>query len=576
MKKILLIAPDFDCDFLPRKSEIIKLPSLSEKKSFLAPLHLATIAALTPDDVEVDFWDESVHGRIDDSTEFPDYHLVGLTGYLFYFQRAKEIAQLFRRRGIPVVVGGYGVSSELKLYRDDFDVLFIGEAELTWPQFIADWKKGDFKIDNPLPPFLRGKEYRQVTELDLALSPVPRWDVVADRMKNYLLGGVQTSRGCSFNCDSCDVPYLKVCAPFVFGRRIRNKPIDNVLKEICVLERMNMPGIFFCDDNFIGNPRYAKDLLKELIPLNRSFSRPLAFQTQMSINVAKDDELLELLADANFTVAFIGIELSNGGDASETTPSTKESLQKPQNYRADLLYDIKKVQSYGIRVRASMVVGLDSDDNSIFDQQFSFLQEACTPNPSTYLLKVAPSKSLWSKRLWTRLHKEKRLIAMDYVSNLKIPRTATNIIPKRMTRIELMEGCCNLLQRLHDWDNFAERVKGFVSQVKRKPLLTPEKKLKENVRDELQQLFFLSEDEKVRRAVLDIIQYTLQNAPFMLKQVIGSILQQYNEVVLTQSICEELRRQIELEQSGEITIEIDQTDNLVPGGIKQKGDSIYV
>lgn len=343
-----------------------------------------------------------------------------------------------------------------------------------------------------------------------------------------------------------------------------------------MLERMNMPGIFFCDDNFIGNPRYAKDLLKELIPLNRSFSRPLAFQTQMSINVAKDDELLELLADANFTVAFIGIELSNGGDASETTPSTKESLQKPQNYRADLLYDIKKVQSYGIRVRASMVVGLDSDDNSIFDQQFSFLQEACTPNPSTYLLKVAPSKSLWSKRLWTRLHKEKRLIAMDYVSNLKIPRTATNIIPKRMTRIELMEGCCNLLQRLHDWDNFAERVKGFVSQVKRKPLLTPEKKLKENVRDELQQLFFLSEDEKVRRAVLDIIQYTLQNAPFMLKQVIGSILQQYNEVVLTQSICEELRRQIELEQSGEITIEIDQTDNLVPGGIKQKGDSIYV
>jgi hypothetical protein len=258
-------------------------------------------------------------------------------------------------------------------------------------------------------------------------------------------------------------------------------------------------------------------------------------------------------------VAFIGIELSN-----------KEALQKPRNYRADLLCDIKKVQSYGIRVRASVVVGLDSDDNSIFDQRFSFLQEACAPNPSIHLLKAAPGTKLWS-----RFHKEKRLIARDYASNLKIPRTTTNIIPKRMTRIELMEGYCNLLQRLRDWDNFAERVKGFVSQVKRKPL-APENKLKENVRDELQQFFFFSEDEKVRRAVLDIIQYTLRNAPFMLKQVIGAVFQQYNEVVLTQSMCEDLQRQIELERSEEITLEIDQTDNLVPGGIKQKGDSIYV
>ena len=548
MKRMLLIAPDFACDYFPRESELAKLPSFAEKRSFLVPLHLATIAALTPDDVEVDIWDEPVHGRIDDSTEFPEYHLVGLTGYRFYLRRAKEIAKIFRQRGIPVVVGGSGVSSEPERYRDDFDVLFIGEAEITWPQFIADWKNGDFK-----------KEYRQIAKPDLALSPLPCWDNIADQMKHYLVGAVQTSRGCPFNCDFCDVTYL-------FGRRIRNKPIDNVLQEVHSFERMGMRNIFFCDDNFIGNVRYAKDLLKELKSLNRTFPEPLGFTTQLSINLAKDDELLELFADSNFTLAFIGIESPN-----------KEALQeinKPQNYRTDLMHDIKKVQSYGIPIKAAMMVGLDSDDKSIFEQQFSFLQEACTPNPSIHILKAAPGT-----KLWTRFHKERRLIAKSWDigsinSNLKIPRTATNLIPKKMSRVELMEGYCNLLRKVRDWDNFAKRVKGFVSQVKRKPLAPPSN-IKESVRAELKQFFLTSVDNKVKRAVFELTQYTSQHAPFMMKKVIGLIFQQYNEVILTQSMCEDIQRQIELERSGEIKLEIDQTDTFVPEGFNKPYQKLF-
>ena len=291
MKKILLVSSLYDPQ-LSRYGGVTKLSSL-QVKGFITPLSLATIAALTPDDVEVDLWDEPVHGRIDESTDLTDYDLVGISCFVHRLSRAKEIAQIFRQCGIPVAVGGPGPSSAPEQCRDDFDILFIGEAELTWPQFISDFLAGNYK-----------SEYRQIAKPDLAISPIPRWDGLADYMENYALGAVQTTRGCPFDCDFCDVIYLH-------GRRQRHKPIDSVLKEIRVLQELGMRYIFFCDDNFIGNLRYAKELLREVIALNRTFDKPLAFQTQLSINVAKDEELLELLADANFSQILIGIETPN-------------------------------------------------------------------------------------------------------------------------------------------------------------------------------------------------------------------------------------------------------------------------
>ena len=139
MKRILLVAPDFEDEF--------PFPPFFGVKNLMVPLHLATIAALTPGDFEVDMWDEPVHGRIDESTNLKDYHLVGVTGYLSHIPRAKEIAQIFRQRGIPVAIGGVGVSGAPEYCRDAFDILFVGEAELTWPRFIADWKAGDYRSE---------------------------------------------------------------------------------------------------------------------------------------------------------------------------------------------------------------------------------------------------------------------------------------------------------------------------------------------------------------------------------------------------------------------------------------------
>lgn len=547
MKKILLVSTGVDWDVAPYEG-IFKLPFV-ETKAIMAPLHLATIAALTPDDIEVDLWDEPVHGRIADSTEFKkEYDLVGITGYVLHLQRAKQIAQVFRKREIPVAIGGVGVSAAPEVCRGVFDILFIGEAELTWPRFIADWKAGNYR-----------PEYRQVAKPDLSISPIPKWDSVTDSMKYYVWGAVQTTRGCPFGCEFCDVIYLH-------GRQPRHKPIDKVLKEVSALERLGTPSIFFCDDEFIGNPRYAKDLLRELIPLNRSFRNPVGFITQLTINVAEDEELLELLADANFTGLFIGIETPNKESLLETN--------KPQNYKTNLLEAVRKIQSYGMSIRAAMIVGFDHDDTRIFDQQFEFLQEACVPMLSTHILR-APIGT----RLWARLRREGRIILDEehqIYGNLHGPNT--NIIPKSMTREELFTGYMNLVERLDKWRNFEARVKGFISGVTWRPK-TSQKRRKGSIPWKfllgfLKYLLF-SVDRETRWGTFRIIRHTRRHAPFMLRRVLGLLGMQYSRVAMLQAVRQGLQKRIELEKSEGFKLEVDQTEIIIPENFKQPYQEIF-
>ena len=520
MKRILLVNPLIEAVFAP---QFVNIPGRG-KMGILPPLGLATIAALTPDDIEVDLWDEAVNGRIEASTELKDYDLVGLTAYRAHLSRANVIARIFRQRGVLTAIGGAGVSADPERCLDTFDILFLGEAELTWPRFLTEWKTGHYR-----------KVYRQVTKPDLALSPPPRWDGL--NMNDYLLGVVQTMRGCPFDCEFCDVVHL-------FGRGSRHKPIDRILEEVTTLERLGMREIVFCDDNFIGVRRFAKDLLRELVVLNRSFRYPMSFEAQLSIDVARDDEMLELFADANFRAFLIGIESPN-----------KESLKeanKLQNYRTDLLADVKKIQSYGLVVTATMMVGFDHDDTTIFDEQFRFLQEACIPRFAVYALK-APSGT----RLWTRLCKEGRLVQYDADQSSYFEPCGTNIIPKQMTRVELWAGYRSLIERLYDWSNFAARVKGMVSGIKRQPRV-PEKR-RGTWRDVVAFAGFVlsSSDKKALHATFSTLWHTLRHAPFMLHRVGTIIAMYYREVdrVLV-PLCEAIQRQIELETSDDFRLEM--------------------
>jgi radical SAM superfamily enzyme YgiQ (UPF0313 family) len=568
MKRILLISPDFNPDetrateqsVSSAMSAITFLPS----KAFMVPLGLATVAALIPDDVEVDIWDEAVHGLISDNTHFKkDYDLVGVTGYLNFFGRAKKIAQVFRKRGILVVVGGPGVSIEPDIYRDHFDILFIGEAEYTVPRFIADWKTGSYR-----------SEYRQVAKVDMADSPLPQWTETSANMNHYLLGAVQTTRGCPFDCEFCDVMYLH-------GRLARHKPVEQVLEEVCRLEQLGVERIFFCDDNFIGNPSYAKILLKELITLNRAFHRPVSFITQISLNVAKDEEKLELLADANFFGLFIGIESPNIESLVEAN--------KSQNYKTDILEDVKLIQSYGLPITAGMIVGFDSDDITIFERQFDFFQRSCV-TPSINVLKAPPGS-----KLWIRLHKEGRVL--DVGPELKYSyhhAQVTNIVPARMTRVELLSGYRDLLKLVKDWRNFEARVKGMVSQVRRRPNVNGSTSWKQKgmisqvrrrpnvkgstswkqVRSLLVFIIF-SMDKEARSTTLRVVFYTLWHAPFMMEKVALMIARQFFDTAQLPLELERIDKQIHLEATQGMKLRLEQTKFFVPEAFEKPYKAIF-
>jgi radical SAM superfamily enzyme YgiQ (UPF0313 family) len=521
--KILLVAPQFEASF----SNSFMKSLFFQAKTFVSPMHLATIAALTPDDIEVDLWDEPVHGWIDENTKFDaEYDLVGIVSQLLTLQRSRTIANILRKRGIPVAANGPGVSAAPERYKDDFDILFVGEVELTWPQFIADWKTGNYQ-----------QEYRQETFIDMSLSPPPRWDSIADQMQSYLMGGIETSRGCTFEC--------KFCRSHAFyGNQIRHKPIDRILKEIVTLESLGLEGIYFCDSNFIGDASYTKDLLRELISLNNSFEEPLSFHGELTIDVAQDAEMLSLLADANFGMLNIGIESPN-------EESLKEA-KKIQNLRGNLSEDCRKIMSYGLEVVATMIVGFDHDTTESFDQIFEFIQEAYIPCPIINLLQAADGTTLWN-----RLFEENRLLDInkslyDEKSFLaQETRAATNIIPKNMTRAELFSGYLNLLERVYDWSNFSARTKEFISNIKRQPNVSRERKPPGRLSAALN-AFLLSLTGKAKSATFSTFLHVRQHAPFMMRRTGAMIGKQYIRTAKLPHLRETITKQIEFEASIDI------------------------
>lgn len=533
--RILLISPRFDAEYTRATAGMGK--SIAKKRrSLMVPLHLATVAALTPDDVEVDIYDESVLDEITAETNFgKDYDLVGVTGYIAHLPRAKELARIFRKRGVPTVIGGSGVSGSPDTCRDVFDVLLLGEAELTWPRFLREWMKGSHL-----------KEYRQVDRPDLSESPAPRWGNVAGYVDRYAMGGVQTTRGCPFDCEFCDVIHL-------YGRKPRHKQIDRVLAEVIAMEKLGMRVVFMCDDDFIGHKKYAKDLVRELVSVNNSFSHPLAYTTQLTIDLAQDDELLRLMADANFGQVLVGIETPRKASLVE--------MNKPQNLRGDLVEDVKKIQSYGISVRGSLVVGFDADDIDTFDEHIRFIDDAniCSTNINT--LKAYPGTPLW-----VRMQREDRVIDVGHIYS-DAPRVVSNIIPKQMTRVELLENYRRLLMEARSWDRFRGRVQGFLNGVAyrgqvRQLSLWQKLKLLPLVAKGI----FKKSDlpPEVRKQIRGIVAETFKKAPHLMGHVIGLVLQQAMDHRLLAYHGEVIQKQIDDWNAGPVSLDKDASAGTIP------------
>lgn len=421
-KKIVLIRP-YSPETFWKLSGILEI---SGKKAVLPPLSLVTVAALTPEDkYEVRI--------IDEETETLDYDmecdLVGITGFTLHAKRIKKISEEFRKRGKMTVLGGPYCSGHPEECRPFFDVLICGEAEFIWKQFLDDWEKGVHK-----------EMYRETNVIKMEDSPVPRWDLLD--MSHYSGSMVQASRGCPYDCEFCDVVTL-------FGRKMRYKEVRQVIEEIKVLYKLGMWDVFFADDNFIGNKKFIKELMRALIDLNKELKKPIRYMTQVTLNIAEDEELLDLIKKANFYSLFIGIE----------SPK-KESLihtNKAHNAKLNMLEAIRRIQSRGIYIVAGMIVGFDTDDESVFELQSEFLIQAGITLPLLGML-IAPRGT----KLWNRLEKENRLFPELEAGDMC---AVTNIIPKLIKKEVLEKRYVELFKNLYSCEHFFERYKSFIQQI---------------------------------------------------------------------------------------------------------------
>lgn len=392
----------------------------------IADLTMPTVAAMVPSHWNITLCDERIEPVDFDTTA----EVIGLTGKSSQRQRVVELAAEFRRRGKLVVIGGPYASLCPHDMREHADILVRGELEEIAAEIFAEIEAGNWK-----PEYEGGKP-------DLSTSPIPRWDLT--RRGVALLGQVQTSRGCPFECDFCDViQYL--------GRKQRWKEPDQVVAELEVLYARGFRGIFFADDNFTVMRRRARALAERLLTWNAE--RPagrMLFSTQVSVDIARDPDLLRLCNEAGFGSVFIGIETSNEDSLAES--------QKRQNLRVDLATEVRKITAAGLLTFCGMIVGFDQDDEMIFERQAEFIGRLPSPIIQLNVL-IAPHAT----PLYQRLKQEGRILDDDQTRSGTL--LTTNIAPKLMSPASLFNGAKWLVNQVYSPAAFASRLEAFADCV---------------------------------------------------------------------------------------------------------------
>lgn len=417
---ILFIYPEFPDTFWSFKHAL----KFIHKKAAFPPLGLITIGRMVPKNWHIRLIDVNISKLTQADLDWADMAFV--SAMAVQRESARETLAQCKAAGLRVVAGGPLFTSEYDQF-PEVDHFVLNEAELTLPAFLTDLQHGSLK-----------KIYRTDQYAEMTQTPAPLWELLD--MKRYASMSIQFSRGCPFDCEFCNVTAL-------FGHRTRIKNSRQIIQELDALYNLGWRGqVFFVDDNFIGNKRYLKQHLLPALIHWQTDKKGIRFNTEASVNLADDDELMDMMVQAGFDAVFVGIE----------TPD-EESLaecKKIQNKHRDLVESVKLIQRAGLQVQGGFIVGFDHDTTSIFQRQIDFIQKSGIVTAMVGLLQ-APAGT----RLYERLKAQGRLLG--HMSG--DTDGTTNIIPK-MDLDTLREGYRHIMHNIYTPKHYYKRIKTFLKE----------------------------------------------------------------------------------------------------------------
>ncbi len=406
--------------FVNRGQVVASLPSLG----------LLTVAALTPQDVEVSYREIA---EVDPNAELEPFDLVGISSFTAQIDEAYALADRYRRANVPVVLGGLHVSLLPDEAAEHADSIVVNGAEGAWPQLVQDFQRG------ALQPRYAGLR-RDVFESPNYVRP--RFDLLEGRPYNRMT--VQTSRGCPLNCEFCAAS-LRITSSF------QQKSVARVVEEIREARTVtDQPFFEFADDNTFINKKWGKEFLRAITPLG------IHWFTETDISIADDDELLDLLADSGCRQILIGLESPSGDDLQGLDPAGWK-----RKHSARYLEAIDKIQSRGVSVNGCFILGLDNHTPDIFEEVQEFIERSSLLEVQLTVLTPFPGTPLYA-----RLKQEGRLLQDRYWDRCTL--FDVNYRPRQMTVEQLEDGLRWLFSEVYNEREFNKRKRTYMEIVKRR------------------------------------------------------------------------------------------------------------
>jgi radical SAM superfamily enzyme YgiQ (UPF0313 family) len=418
---ILMVYPEFPDTFWSFKHAL----RFVRKKASSPPLGLLTVAAMLPSAWQVRLLDLNVTQLTQKDLAWADY--VFISAMVVQREAARKVIARCKQADVPIVAGGPLFTGEYETF-PDVTHFVLNEAEITLPRFLADLERG------------KAERLYTTTEFpDIRQTPAPRWELLD--LNQYATMSLQFSRGCPYDCEFCNITVL-------LGHRPRTKTASQIVAELDALYALGWRStIFFVDDNFIGNKKQLKtEILPALIDWRKG-KTGVPFHTEVSINLADDDDLMRMMVEAGFNMVFVGIETPDEDSLAE--------CNKFQNRGRDLVESVKRIQRAGMQVQGGFIVGFDSDTPSIFQRQIDFIQKSGIVSAMVGLLQAPPGT-----RLYQRLESEGRIL--DEISGDNADGS-TNIIPE-MDLDTLRAGYKRILDQIYSPKLYYERVITFLQE----------------------------------------------------------------------------------------------------------------